>query len=119
MMAAVRSGKPRGLRASGRWFWSVDMMAIRHARGIAYRYHARNQPESAPGLRKALTAFGEHGGMKRFFYPAAIVVLAVTAAFADPLPSQIRAEASRLLVQVNAARDAALAKPILKPVQLS
>ena len=57
--------------------------------------------------------------MKRFFYPAALAVLAATAAFADTLPSQVRSEASRLLVQVNAARDAAQAKPILKPAQLS
>src|SRR5262245_25858353 len=57
--------------------------------------------------------------MKRFFYPIALVVLAATTAFADTLPSQIRAAASRLLVQFHAARDAAEARPILKPTALS
>ena len=70
-------------------------------------------------LRETLTAFGEHGGMKRFFYSAALVVFATTAAFADTLPQQLKAEASRLLVQVNAARDAAQAKPVLKPIPLA
>jgi hypothetical protein len=57
--------------------------------------------------------------MKRFFYPAAAMVLATTVAFADGLPKQVGAEAARLLVQVDAARKAASARPALKPAQLA
>jgi hypothetical protein len=57
--------------------------------------------------------------MKRFFYSAAAMILATTAAFADNLPKQVGAEAARLLVQVDAARKAANARPALTPAPLA
>jgi hypothetical protein len=57
--------------------------------------------------------------MKRFFYSAAAMVLATTVAFADGLPKQVGVEAARLLVQVDAARRAADARPALKPADLA
>ena len=45
--------------------------------------------------------------MKWFAFPAALLVFATTAAFADTLPDRVRAEASRLLGQVDAVKAAA------------
>jgi hypothetical protein len=56
--------------------------------------------------------------MKRFAFSLAIVVVATTAAFADTLPDQVRAEASRLLKQVDGAKATASARPALKPQPL-
>lgn len=56
--------------------------------------------------------------MKRFAFSLAIVVVATTAAFADTLPDQVRAEASRLLKQVDGAKAAASVRPGLKPQPL-
>lgn len=56
--------------------------------------------------------------MKRIFYPAAILVFATTAAFADTLPHQVQVEAARLLKQVDGAKTAASARPALKPAPL-
>jgi hypothetical protein len=56
--------------------------------------------------------------MKRFVFSLAIVVVATTAAFADSLPGQVRAEASRLLKQVDGAKAAASSRPALKPQPL-
>lgn len=55
--------------------------------------------------------------MKRIV-PALLLILA-PAAFADGLSKQVGAEAARLLTQVNAMRDAAQAKPMLKPAALA
>jgi hypothetical protein len=57
--------------------------------------------------------------MKRFAFSLALAVVATTAAFADTLPDQVRAEASRLLTQVNSAKAAASARPALKPQPLT
>ena len=57
--------------------------------------------------------------MKWFAFPAALLVFATTAAFADTLPDRVRAEASRLLGQVDAVKAAASARPALKPAALS
>jgi hypothetical protein len=55
--------------------------------------------------------------MKRLI--AALVLLIAPAAFADGLSKQVGAEAARLLVQVDAARKAANARPALKPAPLA
>ncbi|MDP3738444.1 MAG: hypothetical protein Q8R02_13705 [Hyphomonadaceae bacterium] len=57
--------------------------------------------------------------MKWFAFPAALLVFATTAAFADTLPDQVRAEASRLLEQVNGMKVVASSRPALKPAALS
>jgi hypothetical protein len=53
--------------------------------------------------------------MKRFFYIVAAMMLATTAAFAEGLSRQEGAEATRLLVEVYAARKLANARHSLKP----
>jgi len=55
--------------------------------------------------------------MKRLI--PALVLLFAPAAFADGLSKQVGAEAARLLVEVDAARKAASARPPLKPAPLA
>lgn len=57
--------------------------------------------------------------MKRLLAPLAIALCPVLPACADTLPEQVRAEAARLLVQVNTAQAAAKAKAGLKPAALA
>ena len=57
--------------------------------------------------------------MKRLIAPFVLMVCAALPASAETLPEQIRSEASRLLVQVNAAQAAATAKAGLKPAGLA
>ena len=49
----------------------------------------------------------------------AFVVVATTAAFADTLPEQVKADAARLLRSVDDAKAAAAARPALKPAPLA
>jgi len=56
--------------------------------------------------------------MKRLLACLAIALFAALPARADTLPGQARAEAARLLVQVNTAQAAAKAKAGLKPAPL-
>lgn len=53
--------------------------------------------------------------MKRFLVSAALAVLVAAPAFADTLADQVKAEASRLLTQVNAAEAAARSRPAARP----
>lgn len=57
--------------------------------------------------------------MKRLLACFAIALFAALPARADTLPEQVRAEAARLLVQVNTAQAAAKAKAGLKPAPLA
>lgn len=57
--------------------------------------------------------------MKRFLVSFAVAVFAAMPAAADTLPEQVRSEAARLLVQVDAAVTAAKAKAGLKPTALA
>lgn len=56
--------------------------------------------------------------MKRFLACLALALCTALPVVAETLPEQIRSEASRLLVQVNAAKTAAKAKAGLKPLGL-
>ncbi len=57
--------------------------------------------------------------MKRFAFSLSLLVIGTTAAFADTLPQQVKSEAARLLVQVDAAKTAAASRPALAPRPLA
>ena len=77
------------------------------------------EPDPRPDFREALTALVEDREVKPFLVSIAIVALAALPAAADTLPEQVRSEAARLLVQVDAAGTAANAKAGLKPAALA
>jgi hypothetical protein len=56
--------------------------------------------------------------MKRFLYPVAALVFITTAAFADTLPEQVRAEAQSLLVEIDRAKAQANSRSSLAPAAL-
>lgn len=70
---------------------------------------------SEPGFCEGLTVPGQAGAMKRLVALMTLALAAALPASADTLADQVRAEAARLLTQVNAAGDAARARPAAKP----
>lgn len=66
-------------------------------------------------FREGLTTVSQSGRMKRLAVLLSLALLTALPASADTLAEQVRAEAARLLAQVNAAEGAAKARPAAKP----
>lgn len=66
-------------------------------------------------FREGLTTARQSGWMKRLAILIAVAVVTTLPASADTLADQVRAEAVRLLTQVNAVEGAAKARPAAKP----
>lgn len=70
-------------------------------------------------FREGLTTVRQAGRMKRFAILLAAAVVTALPASADTLAEQIKAEAVRLLTQVNAAEGVAKARPAAKPLAVA
>jgi len=70
-------------------------------------------------LGEALTGGCQTGPMKRILVALALALIVAAPAAAETLAQQVKAEASRLLVQVKAAETAAKARPSAKPARLA